>query len=582
MEFEDKMEAFSLMMRFHPFFGIGIVLLISLWAVRSFFLPGFFPMHDNTQVARVFEMAKSLKDGMFPVRWVSDLGFGYGYPIFNFYAPLAYYVGGLLVILGIDALFATKLVMVTGVLLAGGTMYFLAKSFFGERGGILAALFYVYAPYHALDIYVRGDVSEIWAYGFLPLIFFGLWRAYQATKWRYVLIGAVAYAGVILSHNLTALMATPFVLFTGIFLIATRYKVYKFRDISTQGAIFLFGILFSAFYWLPVFFEMSYTNVLSQIGGAADFRNHFVCLSQLWGSPWGFAGSAPGCIDGMSFKVGKFHIIFSFIALVLSIVFYKKVERRYVTHACIAVWIASAGLLLSLFLTLEVAKPFWEVFEGIMAFFQYPWRFLLLAAFFTSFLSGYLFWLLDIFLGSHKYYFLRSTFFLLFSVGILIFFYSGIFYPQTIFQARAEDFTEVGHISFAVSKISNEYMPQNFIPPASQKDLPQQRFRVKGTSDATVHLVAQKTQYLAAVITSNADANVEVAIAYFPSWQFYRDGNRVTTEVENGRYVITMPKGSHTIEARFENTLAQTIGNSITIISICALIAGIIYHEKKI
>ena len=74
-------------------FFLIIVILLSYWSISHLLLPGFFPIHDNTQVQRVFEMSKSLRDGMFPVRWVSDMGYGFGYPIFNFYAPLAYYFG---------------------------------------------------------------------------------------------------------------------------------------------------------------------------------------------------------------------------------------------------------------------------------------------------------------------------------------------------------------------------------------------------------------------------------------------------------------------------------------------------------
>ncbi len=92
-------------------FPIIVVVALSYFAIKPLFIPGFFPIHDDTQVARVFEMSKSLKDGMFPVRWVSDLGYGYGYPIFNFYAPLAYYVGALFQLVGFNALAATKIMM---------------------------------------------------------------------------------------------------------------------------------------------------------------------------------------------------------------------------------------------------------------------------------------------------------------------------------------------------------------------------------------------------------------------------------------------------------------------------------------
>src|SRR3989338_6324726 len=107
-------------------YGLFLVLILSFWAIKPLLIPGFFPMHDDTQVARVFEMGKMLGSGVFPVRWVPDLGYGYGYPIFNFYAPLAYYIGGAFILLGFDALLATKLMMILGILLASVFMYLLA------------------------------------------------------------------------------------------------------------------------------------------------------------------------------------------------------------------------------------------------------------------------------------------------------------------------------------------------------------------------------------------------------------------------------------------------------------------------
>ena len=71
-----------------------LLLIFSFWAVRSLLESGYFPMHDDTQVGRIIAMGRALRNGQFPVRWVSDLGYGYGYPIFNFYGPLPYYLGG--------------------------------------------------------------------------------------------------------------------------------------------------------------------------------------------------------------------------------------------------------------------------------------------------------------------------------------------------------------------------------------------------------------------------------------------------------------------------------------------------------
>jgi len=454
-------------------FGIFVVLLLSFWAIKPLLIPGFFPMHDDTQVARVFEMGKMLGEGIFPVRWVPDLGYGYGYPIFNFYAPLAYYIGGVFILLGFDALIATKIMMGLGVLLSGIFMYFLAREFFGKLGGIVAGLFYIYAPYHAIDIYVRGDVAEFWAYAFIPLMLLGLYK-------RSILIGSIGFAGVILSHNLTAMMVTPFLI---IVTLLNCYIAYKNKNLFTiyhlPFTIFL-GLTISAFYWFPALLEMKYTNVLSQIGGGADFRDHFVCIQQLWDSTWGFGGSAAGCVDGLSFKIGKLHIIGSLIALVL--VFITTRNKNYNNYKYY-ILLAFAGFVISIFFTLEASKFIWEIIPA-MDFFQYPWRFLILASFFSSLISGSLVLLLTRF--KIKPYVTASVL-----VFFVLFFNTKLFVPQTIHQKTAENYTNDRSLKWVASKISDEFLPPDFKKPKSEHEIAKKPLPFKETAiEKTSNLVS--------------------------------------------------------------------------------------------
>jgi hypothetical protein len=438
-------------------------------------------MHDDTQVARVFEMGKALQDGMFPVRWVEDLGYGYGYPIFNFYAPLAYYVGGLFTLLGFDALISTKIMMGIGILLSGIFMYLLAREFWGEMGGVLSGLFYLYAPYHALDIYVRGDVAEFWAYAFIPLMFWGFYKVFDSPRrspsvtsevgpsWKWVVVGSLGYAGVILSHNLTAMMVTPFLI---IVILLYCYIVYKRKKLLTTYYLLLtavLGLVLSAFYWLPALLEMKYTNVLSQIGGGADFRDHFVCINQIWESNWGFGGSAPGCmLDGMSFVIGKLHILSFVVSVALFVLTLLRVITGYyekIKEKMLVVIISIFGFLISVFLMLEVSKPVWELLEP-MAFFQYPWRFLLLASFFSSFLSGSILMFLN--KWSFKIYGLYFTIIL---VVLLISFNIKLFNPQTVLSNTSFDYTNEYALKWTASKISDEFLPPNFKKPKSEREI---------------------------------------------------------------------------------------------------------------
>lgn len=550
------------------------VLALSYFAIAPLFIAGFFPVHDDTQVARVFTMQKSLADGMFPVRWVSDLGYGFGYPIFNFYAPLAYYFGGLLDLLGFDAITATKVMMGLGMIFAAFSMYLLAKEFWGTMGGVVAGVLYLYAPFHAVDLYVRGDVAELWAYAFIPLVFYGLWKLYKHKSWKNVFVTAISYAAIILSHNLTAMMVTPFVIAVVIMFSIVLYKRKQLFAIRYLLYAISLGVLLSAFYWLPALLEMQYTNVLGQIGGGADFRDHFVCLSQLWESQWGFGGSVPGCLDGLSFRIGKIHILLSLVAVVLLFLHRKDKEKRNV------LFFAFFCLLFSVLILLPTAKPLWETIP-LMAFFQYPWRFLLLIAFFSSFIGGSVLW----FLQKHSKQ--KSVLFVGASIIIAasFFLYIKLFNPQTVGPKTESELTSRQAIAWTASKISDEYMPKGFAVPKNEQDISSQQLEIiKG--EAIINSAGKNTYNIQLLKPTTFKAN----IAYFPAIVIYAYGKKVpftitprglTFPLNFGRDIFGHPTGGVYLRIAFEQTPIEKVANMVSLASILILVVGIIYQRKR-
>lgn len=577
-------------MRISKYFAFISILILSYFSISALFSPGFFPMHDDTQVARVFEMGKALKDGMFPVRWVSDLGYSFGYPIFNFYAPLPYYVGGFFNILGFDALVATKIMMGAGLILSGVFMYLLTKEFWGKTGGIISALFYVYAPYHAIQIYVRGDVGEFWAYAFIPLVFFGFYKIFKSSEnktsniWKWVCIGSLGFAGLILSHNLTAMMVTPFILIAILLYYYIALKNKEILSIRYTLYAFVLGLMLSAFYWLPALFEMKYTNILSQIGGGADFRDHFVCIQQLWNSPWGFGGSTKGCLDGMSFKIGKLSIILSLTALISAIVIFikKRFSRNNDTYHYIwkeaLAFILFSGLVLSIFLMLETSRPIWEIIKP-MEFLQYPWRFLILSSFFSSFLAGSIVYFIRIFIKNNKNF--KNVVYLAPPIIIFLLFASNLklFKPQTIFSRDVFYYTNQLSLKWTTSRISDEYMPKSFYKPQNEQEIVSNKFY--GQKEG-LRLLKQeiKTNEIKAQFVLPFDDKVVIKLSHFPSWNFYVNGKKSSlTQVYNG-YSITLPKGKYELKAKFEETSIEKLGNMSSLIGLFVLFAGIIYRIK--
>lgn len=539
-----------------------LIILLSIPSVFPLFSDGFFSMHDDTQVARVYEMGKALKDGMFPVRWVADLGYGYGYPIFNFYSPLPYYIGGFFTLIGFDALIATKLMMGLGIVLSGIFMYFLAREFWGEWGGIVSALFYVYAPYHALDIYVRGAVGEVWAYAFLPLMALGFYRVIKG-DWGGMTLGAVGFAGVILSHNLTAMMIAPLVIVALLycFIVQKNKKILNTYYLILTTAL---GFLLSAFYWLPALTEMKYTNVLSQIGGGADFRDHFVCLSQLWSSQWGFGGSVPGCIDGMSFRIGKIYIITSLVAVILGLIL---VRRRIIFYVFL-------GFIVSIFLTLQISKPIWESIPQ-MAFFQYPWRFLILSSFFSSFLAG------SLILGA-RFLVKKVHYEIILSILLLVFlllFNFKLFVPKTILSKTSSDYTSELSLKWTTSKISDEYMPKDFAKPENPSEIVKEK--ITSPNDVQIKKISDKTQELSAEITASEQSGILIQTAYFPSWNVFVNGEKSGFKVLNKGIEVPLASGNYLFELVFIQTPVEKIGNIMSVAGVILLILGIIYRRNE-
>lgn len=564
----DKMNFRKVLINIFPWL---ILLAFSFLAFSAFLDPGFFIIHDNTQIQRTFEMAKSISDGVFPVRWVSDLGYGNGYPIFNFYAPLFYYISGILTFTGFSALVATKIAAVFAIILSSFSMYFLAKEFWGKWGGLFSAVLYTYAPFHAVDIFVRGDFAELLAYGLIPLPFLGIYNIYRenSTKksWFWVCFTSISFAMLITSHNLTAFMATPFLAIEALILGTAYFKKVRKFPIHITLSILL-GVLISSFYWIPALLELNYTNVFSIIGGGSDFRDHFVCITQLWYSPWGFAGSAPGCLDGLSFEIGKLHIMSVLLAIAM-VPFVRKRPQSYV------VIFASFIFFSSLFLMTEYSRFLWELLEP-MKFFQFPWRFLLMTSFASSLLGGFLIWLISKRIRREE-----AAFVLAISISLISsVYYSRFFYPQSISIDPSDNYTNEASLKWFTSKISDEYMPPSFPTPESEAEIENTRIEIDN-KEGQIKSLSEKTGRITASLSLADNTQAKLNIANFPAWNFYVNGQKTKAEEANGVYELNLPAGNHIVEARFQQTGIEKTSNTAAFVGIAILVAGIIFSRKK-
>ena len=116
-------------------------------------------MHDDLQIGRLYQLDQCLQDGQIPCRWVPDMGYGYGYPLFNYYPAFPYYLAEIFYLLGFSFINSIKIFFILGLVFSGVFAYLLGKELWGEYGGLVTAAFYIFAPYHAVDVYVRGALG---------------------------------------------------------------------------------------------------------------------------------------------------------------------------------------------------------------------------------------------------------------------------------------------------------------------------------------------------------------------------------------------------------------------------------------
>jgi hypothetical protein len=543
--------------------GLGIVIAISLFALQPLFGSGLFPVHDDTQVSRVIVMGKALREGQFPVRWVSDLGYGYGYPIFNFYGPLPYYVGGGLYALGMDAVIATKTMFFIGAILAPIFMYIAVASVLGLVPAVVAAVFYMYAPYHAVQLYVRGAVGEYWAYAFVPLLFYGLWGLRNKSNGgKYALIGGVGLAGVIVSHTIAGfIVGIGLGIYTVLFSIQTLINKKTITGVFPLIRLLVLGAGLSAFFWLPALLEKQFTAVEGMLWDKTDYRDHFVCPGQLWNSQWGFGGSAKGCLDGLSFKLGKVHMLGAFAGFLMWIITKKK------DHVKIFV----SGLVVFLFaviMTLQISEPVWRIipFSGYI---QYPWRFLAFAAFGSSLLTAGIVFV--------KQPLVRMSIVIAVLI-VTVVINNKVFTVQYTYEKPSSYFENVEDLRFRVSKISDEYLPPEIPRPVSENDI------VRGTivqgQGVSVQSEFESNTYSKYPIFALSKTEIEIRKAYFPGFRYLVNGIVQKPVVVGGIPHLTVLEDRSVVEIFFDNTPVRIIGNTISVLTL--LVLAFIYGKKTI
>jgi hypothetical protein len=513
---------------------------------------------------RTFEMAANLRAGVFPARWMPDAAYGYGYPFFSYYAALPFYLAGLLTVIGADILTAIKLTQTIGFVMAALTMYGWTRRHFPHAGAWLAAVAYTFASFHLVNVYTRGDsLSEFYAFVFFPLILWAIDLALERRDARPVAALALAFGGLFITHNLSALIFAPFV---------ALYLVFRISNLQSPISRLLpcviglaLGLALSAWCWAPFFFERDFGQLGEQTTGYFNYTNHFRSLDLVQptlafdydvGATTPFAMSAAQAVLAM---------------LGVGVMLGRALRRRRLDALSVFTLI---GLAITTYMITPLSKPVWD-HVPYLPIVQFPWRFLTVQAVFTALAPGEIAGR-TVLAAKHK---------MLYGIiGLLMAAASMLnLHPDRLYISPSDVTVENLQLyeMFTANigtTIRYEYLPRGVVPRLYTSDAliePGQPMRAValGGEAAALRVSAAPIRQTWHV-TSPAGATVAFPILWWPGWEVTVDGKPapIGPAVSSGRIAVEVPRGEHEIALSLGRTPLRAAAEGVSLVALMAVL----------
>lgn len=556
------------------FWPLFLLVLFVFMASRTLiFQSGYFNMHDDLQMMRQLEMEKCFLDGQIPCRWVPDMGYGYGFPLFNFYPPLPYLTGEIFRLFGFSFVTTVKLIFSLSFLISGITMFYLSKEFFGKWGGFISSVFYVWAPYHSVDIYVRGAMNEGWALAWFPLILLSGYKLITERKKPFgpMIMLSLSWTALLLSHNLMVLIFTPVFFVWCLFFWIKQKKAKQILQFLISGVM---ALIFAAFFTLPAMLEQKLVHVDTLIKGYYEYIAHFASIKQLLVSRfWGYGPSVWGINDGMPYQLGYLHWVMSLLVVFFALLNIKKIKKVETFHYVI--FFGAAVGWFAAFMAHQNSTFIWQKIAP-MAFVQFPWRFLTLSIFGLSFAAGGIFTFLP--KAFVKYY-------LVLTIVVLLGLNWSYFLPQGGKMGALTDDQKFTGVAWDLQRTAGIF---DYLPNTAQnnpKD-PAGPLAQVVNGQAEVSGLLQGTNWAKFQIDAKSESLVKINIFMFPNWEAKVDGQLseifVPESEKYGTMYLKVSQGKHSVELFLKNTSIRTISNYISFIGWLILLPTAIAFRKKI
>lgn len=538
-------------------FTFHFLILASLLPLLSLARKGVHQSGDFAiNVSKAYDLWNSLSYGIFPVRWASILNATYGYPLFVFTYPLPYYSMAFLNFLGLTFIASEKILIAVVFIISGIGMYLLLKQFLNLHSSLLGAILYLFAPYHLVDMHFRTALGELFAYAFLPLIFYSILKIKERVDRKSIILLFLTYAGLILSHQAIALVTFPFVIIIPAFL-----QIEK-RKLTSIYIALITSLLATSFYWLPVIEGVRHTHQ-ALYSKTISFENPLLYLFSPW--RWGLLYQGP--TGQLSFPLGFIHMFL--LLLLLFRITRKKILQK---HKKLIVMLLTVFSLM-IFMLFPVSEPIWKTLP-FMTNFQFAYRLSLPISFLLSILGA----ISSSYVKNSRVLYLI----IMLTMGITILNWGT--------RATLSDITDTylkHHAPFTTFEGEGLQpatpIDRNIYEPW-EKTPPDQPLQFSSGSGTISNLERNPIAHTYRVTIHQPSVLVENTY-YFPGWTLYVNDQEHTIQhidsKKSNKISFTLPKGKYDILLKFENTWIIDVSNAVSVVGIALIVLYVAIPQRR-
>jgi len=600
--------------------GLIIAALLALFIVQSLLKPGLPAGADiSIHFYRAMEYERAWAPGVIVPRWAPNLAFGYGYPLFVFAPPLPYWLVLGFHGLGLNFEISFKAFIILTIMLYAVGMYLLVRDALGSvQAALVASTAYAFAPFALREaILFGGNMPQFLATALFPWTLWAMSRIAYTRSWKWVILAAMFYAGIMLSHLFIVLIFTPVAGLFGVVLFwlssqrsndqekisgssnwvfASTFsgKINRVIKSSLPILALSLGLLLSAFFWIPAFLERTYTRAQADIYLE---KSPFYVRYPYWTDlvAWIYPLDARAANPYVPLTLGVVTLILAALGLLAGL--WLIIKRRwsesgispgdYLRSPVYFIFFFAVIGAVAIFLALPISRPIWDIVT-ILQVAEFPWRFLSLANLGLAFLAG-----VALLLPPPKFRWPIAIICLVVQIlAVAPFLYPVVPFAQYDHATIADQvYYERRSQSVGTTGLS-EYLPLTVSKPPTTSPLvevfeanqfPERLDRGSLPVEATATLLKQNAVNYIYQIDSPVDFSLRLFQFDYPGWRAWVDDRPITIvpEVDTGFILVDVPAGQHTVAIHFGETPGRVVSIILTLVTIVGIVIVSLYLWRR-